>query len=329
MMEAAMIETLQKWADDRGYRVAWGPTEVLRRARAELLNRRESGELDTDFCREQIEYLFEPDEAGREATVVVVAMPRPAHRVGFELGDGRIDALLPPTYLRYRATFEEVRQDLTENGLPGARVEHLTAPLKTVATLLGLVRYGRNNIAYARGIGSYLQLCGYLTDAQLPIPEDPVLEKPELLPECDDCTRCRAACPTKAINEDRVLLSVERCITLANENPGPWPESIPRRAHHCLVGCLSCQRACPANPKLRIEDTGVCFSASETRSLIDGDPAAVKQTERGIRAKLAALGQPGIEPVLGRNLRALVDRRGSGRIPQARRTRVASSSTAG
>lgn len=324
-----MIETLQKWADARGYRVAWGPTEVLRRARAELLGRRESGELDTDFCREQIEYLFESEEAGRNATVVVVAMPRPAHRVGFELGEGRLDALLPPTYLRYRATFEEVRQDLTENGLPGARVEHLTAPLKTVATLLGLVRYGRNNIAYARGIGSYLQLCGYLTDARLPISENPVLEKPELLPECDDCTRCLAACPTKAINEDRVLLSAERCITLSNENPGPWPESIPRRAHHCLVGCLSCQRACPANPKLRIDDTGVCFSASETQSLIDGDPVARKQAERGIRAKLAALGQPGIEPVLGRNLRALIDRRGSGRIPQARGKRAASSSTPG
>ena len=83
-----MIETLQSWADDRGYRVAWGPAEVLRRARAELLDRLESGELDTDFCRDQLEFLFEPDMAWRDATVVVVAMPRPAHKVGFELGDG-------------------------------------------------------------------------------------------------------------------------------------------------------------------------------------------------------------------------------------------------
>ena len=45
------------------------------------------------------------------------------------------------------------------------------APIKTVAAMLGLVRYGRNNIAYADGIGSYLQLCGYITDARLAIPE--------------------------------------------------------------------------------------------------------------------------------------------------------------
>jgi len=73
----------------------------------------------------------------------------------------------------------------------------------------------------------------------------------------------------------------------------------------------------------------VSFSASETKTLIDGDPAAEKQAERGIRTKLAALGQPGIEPVLGRNLRALIDRRDSGRIPRPRRMRVASSSTSG
>jgi len=310
-----MIDTLQNWADDRGYRVAWGPTEVVLRARAEIDARRESGELDADFCRDQLEFLFESDGVGPDETVVVVALPRPAHRVGFDLGDTRLDALLPPTYLRYRRTFEEVRQDLAVNGLPGASVEHLTAPLKTVAKMLGLVRYGRNNIAYAEGIGSYMQLCGYLTDAALPVSADRVGERPDLLPECEDCTICRSACPTKAIADDRVLLRAERCITLANENPGAWPDSLPARAHHCLIGCLLCQRACPANPKLRIDDTGVCFSADESRTLIDGDRPADSHAENGIRSKLAWLGQPGIEPVLGRNLRALLERRRTARVP--------------
>ena len=304
-----MIDTLQNWANDRGYRVAWGPTEAVRRARAEILDRRESGELDPVFCQGSLEFLFEAEEFRPEESVVVVAMPRPAHRVGFDLGHTRLEAVLPPTYFRYRPTFEEVRQDIAANGLPGARVEHLTAPLKTVATKLGLVRYGRNNIAYAEGIGSYIQLCGYITDAALPVPPNWVEERPDLLPECEDCTICHSACPTKAIADDRVLLRAERCITLANENPGAWPDSLPARAHHCLIGCLACQRACPANPKLRIDDTGVCFSADETRTLIDGDGPADSHAENGIRAKLAWLGQPGVEPVLGRNLRALLERR--------------------
>jgi hypothetical protein len=82
-----------------------------------------------------------------------------------------------------------------------------------------------------------------------------------------------------------------------------------RRAHHCLIGCLLCQRVCPANPKLHTVDAGVCFSADETVALIDRDPFADRRAENGARAKLAALGQPGIEPVLGRNLRALLDQR--------------------
>ena len=45
---------------------------------------------------------------------------------------------------------------------------------------------------------------------------------------------------------------------------------------------------------------------------IDGELPAGEQAESGIRAKLAALGQPGLEPVLGRNLRALLDGRSGG-----------------
>ena len=305
-----MIDTLKQWASDRGYRVAWGPAEVVRRARAEIVARRDSGELDAEFCNEQLDFLLEGEGGGTGGIVVVVAIPRPAHRVGFEMEERRLDTLLPPTYLRYRGTFEEVRQDLAANGLPDARVGHLTAPLKTVAGILGLIRYGRNNIAYADGLGSYIQLCGYTTDSGLPIPWDlSVDEGPKLLAECEDCTKCQLACPTDAIAVDRMLLRAERCITLANENPGEWPDRISSRAHHCMVGCLLCQRACPANPKLRIDDSGVCFSEDETRSLMRDDVPTESHAENGIRAKLAVLGQPGLEPVLGRNLRALVETR--------------------
>ncbi len=103
------------------------------------------------------------------------------------------------------------------------------------------------------------------------------------------------------------MLHAERCLTFANENPGPWPDYVPAWAHRCLLGCLVCQRVCPANPKLPIETSGVSFSAAETAALLNDDTASPARF--GIRTKLAFLGQPYSEPVLGRNLRALLDSR--------------------
>jgi hypothetical protein len=98
-------------------------------------------------------------------TVIVVARPRPASRVVFDLEEGSLDALLPPTYFHYRSTFEDVRRDLEARALPGVPIDQLGEPLKAVASRLGLVRYGRNNVAYVPGAGSYVQLCGYVTEA--------------------------------------------------------------------------------------------------------------------------------------------------------------------
>jgi epoxyqueuosine reductase len=305
-----MESRLRNWSEKRGYRIAWGPAEVVERARAAIVARRDGGELDEEFYQHHIDELLDADALDDCETVVVVAIPRPAHRVAFDIGATSFDALLPPTYVHYRRTFEEVREDLAVNGLLGAKVERLVAPIKTVAAMLGLVRYGRNNITYVDGIGSYLQLCGYITDAKLAISEDAPARGPRLLPECDGCNICLAACPTNAIEEDRVLIRAERCITLANENPGQWPAFVPPRSHHCLLGCLRCQRSCPANPKLKITSSGVCFSADETAHLLHGVGPADDTTESGIRVRLTDLDQVDARPVLGRNLRALLDARG-------------------
>jgi len=228
--------------------------------------------------------------------------------VGFDLGDRVVETILPPTYRRYLATFDEVCQGLQAHALPGARVERIQAPLKAVAARLGLVRYGRNNITYAAGIGSYLQLCGYVTDARLPA-TDRSPQPPMLRDECEGCETCRLACPTGAIGPGRVLLHAEHCLTFANELPGPWPEWVPATAHHCLLGCLACQRSCPANPRLEISDSGVTFTSDETRVLLGEVSSTDRGVDDGIRRKLEDLGLSGDEGVLGRNLRALLDRR--------------------
>lgn len=300
-----MEEGLRRWADARGYRLAWGPARLVREVQEEIGERRKSGELAAELYQAELAPVVEAEPPPAERMVVVVAKPRAASRIAFELEDGLFETLLPPTYARYRATFEEVRQELVRHGLPGARVELLTGPLKALAARLGLTRYGRNNVTYVPGAGSFIQLCGYVTDARL----DPSAgggSGPRMLDECEGCSACRRACPTGAIDASRVVLRAERCLTFLNENPGAWPDWVPDRAHTCLIGCLICQRACPVNPRLPVEDIGLRFSLGETRALLGSGPGADPRWETGVRTKLAWLGQPYAEPVLGRNLRALL-----------------------
>jgi epoxyqueuosine reductase len=299
-----------RWAGERGFQVGWGSPEIVGEVRAGLLERCRNHELDPELVREELTSVSSWEMPDWAVSVIVVVTPSEAFRVGFDLGDRLLETILPPTYRRYRETIEDVRRDLQEHGLPGARVDHLHAPLKDVAARLGLVRYGRNNVTYAAGFGSYLQLCGYVTDA--PLAEGSLSPRPPmLLPECDGCDACLLACPTGAIGRDRVLLHAERCLTFANERPGEWPEWVPGAAHHCLMGCLACQRSCPANPRLSVASSGVTFSFDETRVLLGGAVSPGASCNAAIHDKLVDLGQPSAEAVLGRNLRALMDRRRS------------------
>jgi epoxyqueuosine reductase len=309
--EDAMPESLMRWARERGYLVAWGPRAVVEAALDDVRSRERSGEVDAAFFAGNLAGFAAPG-AGWDglATAVVAAMPRPAHRVAFTVGGRRVEAVFPPTYVRYRALFEEVRRDLAEHALPGARVETLDVPLKPLAARLGLARYGRTNVTYVPPFGSYVQLFGYLTDAALPLPAGWLPREPELLDECEGCSACLAACPTAAIADDRVLLHAERCLTLVNENTGAWPAWLPASAHNCVIGCLLCQRVCPANPELPVEESGVAFDAEETAALLEGNEAGCR-ARVGLNAKIARLGQEHHRAMLGRNLRALVD---SGRI---------------
>ncbi len=177
-------------------------------------------------------------------------------------------------------------------------------PLKTLAAMLGLIRYGRNNLAYAEGMGSYLQLFGFATEAILP--PTPCRE-PELLPACSGCRRCHQACPTKVFGEDRFRVQAAGCLTHFNEHEGPWPPGLSFHAHHCLIGCLHCQRVCPANPPLVVVEDALHFTAEETAAILAAD-GSWKPPGREFEQKLALLGPTRVWNLLGRNLRALLNR---------------------
>ena len=303
-----MLEQLLAWATINGCRVGWGPLEAAALACNDVLARRAAGEFNTDFYYQNLISFGAPEpNRGVGDRVLVVVMPRPAHSVVFDLGDYRRTAVLPPTYERYAPLFDEVALNLQANALPpGSRIEQVNAPLKALAARLGMVRYGCNNLVYDPDFGTSIQLFGYVTDAPLPVPNGWQPSEPELLDDCGSCSACRAACPTGAIGDDRVLLRGERCLTWLNENPGQWPTWLPSDAHHCLVGCLYCQAVCPSNPRLTVIDTGVVFNPEETTTILADRPDRSGPVWEAIRQKLDRIGRLNDEPILGRNLHALL-----------------------
>jgi epoxyqueuosine reductase len=314
-----VIERLQEWAAGRGWSVAAGPATLLGETRDGIAARAASGELDTGFYSGWLRWMSQvelpPDLALRN--LILVALPCPQLTIRFSPPGRVVDVRVPPTYGEDSRGDDTVVRELAAL-LPELHgdLARIRGPRKALAVRMGLAEYGRNNITYARGIGSYFVLCGVLTGPMDPLPAPPA---PALRPmaACADCGICRAACPTGAIPRERFLLRAERCLVATNEAPGPWPEWA--RGHNALVGCMACQEACPANKGKLVQNTsGVEFDTVETAAFLargdgrdsGGAPGGGQEWAGApwpaIRGKLASLGLQGYERVIGRNLAALL-----------------------
>ena len=133
-----MLDDLERWATERGYLVAWGPLELAVAVQEEVARLGASGVLEEEIYASELRSLA-GTQVGRErglATVLMVVKPRPAHTVSFDLDGRRLEAVLPPTYVRYRPLFDDVAADLQANPLRGSRIDRLMAPLKPLAVRL-------------------------------------------------------------------------------------------------------------------------------------------------------------------------------------------------
>ncbi len=303
-------EAVRAWAKARGYRMAAGSVSLLDEVRDALHKRRDAGEIEPSFYRENLEiftYLGGiPIENPR--SIILVAKPAPAYVLAFVISGKRVETILPPTYLRYRGIFVDVRDDL-RSAISGSgyRVEILSAPLKALGSRFGLLSYGRNNIGYIEGLGSYFQLVGLVSD--LPFGEKDVASSREdaLLPRCDKCRICAAACPTGAIGKDRVLLHTEKCYTLFSESQKPIPQGLKAPSPRCVIGCLRCQELCPENKGLlKHENAPVSFDAEETEAFLGKKPAADGPAFDRALAKFRELGLTMGLPLYRRNLKRLL-----------------------
>ena len=237
-------------------------------------------------------------------SVVVAATPRPLTRATLTVHGAPHEVAVPPHYAGYHTVPGGLMAALEQALAPtGHTASAFAPPLKTLAACAGLARYGRNNITYVQGLGSYLLLAACATDA--PPPDDAAWDEPRQLDRCDRCSACLRACPSGAICADRFLLRTDRCLTMVNEDAAPFPDWVDPAWHHCAVGCLRCQQACPENAvvELRVAPPET-FDEAESVAILAATPAVEQADET--REKLARCGLDYSPELIARNLRALL-----------------------
>lgn len=178
-------------------------------------------------------------------------------------------------------------------------------PHKRLAVRSGLAEYGRNNICYVDGMGSLIKLFVFISDK--PCNEDYTWLEVKNMDICNTCNLCRGNCPTGAILAERFLIDNEKCLTAINENgTKPFPDTVPKSAHHQTVGCSRCQIICPKNKGLfdNLEDA-VCFSEEETALLLSS--TTYEKLPKELSEKIDFYGMRQYYESLPRNLKALID----------------------
>ncbi len=148
--------------------------------------------------------------------------------------------------------------------------EQPNLPMKLLSVLSGMARYGRNNITYIEGYGSFYHVFGYYTDIPTENREFAEIRQTQM---CEKCHVCMDHCPNHAIIKDRFMIDCERCMTLYNEvGSEPLPDWIDESAHNALYGCNICQLDCPNNRTHLSYREIVSFTEKETQMLLNGEP---------------------------------------------------------
>jgi epoxyqueuosine reductase len=234
--------------------------------------------------------------------IIIVAIPQPITRLRFEWQGIVYPAEIAPNYI---VTVDESRAEEILNNIlnpSGYRVVKAHLALKTLAVRSGLARYGRNNINYIPGMGSFCRLVAFYTD--YPFEEDNWHE-PRAMKACENCSLCRENCPTGSITVDRFLIHAEKCLGFLNEIEPDYPYWVQLQPdwQNAFIGCMRCQFICPVNkPYLRNIAEGTPFSEEETDLILN--KMSWEKLSPETRYKLGI--SEGIYPLLPRNLSALM-----------------------
>jgi epoxyqueuosine reductase len=307
MNEDRLMQELRCRLVERGYQSRITSVEHLRDLQEGIEGGRARGLLNEEFYQERLTYFFFklPEILPNAKALIVVAVPQPKIRIVFTWQKEARPVIIPPTYVAYREANQRVGDILSSILNPeGYHVAQASLPVKLLAVRSELGDYGRNNICYVPGMGSFHRLVAFFTD--MPCPRES-WRQAQMMESCEKCLACLHSCPTSAIVPNRFLIRAERCITFHNERAGDFPSWIDPSWHNCLVGCLRCQMVCPQNADFRewVEEAEV-FSEEETTLMLERVPSDPFPPE--IVRKLGKLDLLEYSDVIGRNLGTLLNR---------------------
>lgn len=244
-------------------------------------------------------------------SLLIVAVPDSIKRVYFNLNGRKHTALIPPVYSFHSSVKNEDNQkkikeinNVLEKTLSSYDLEahKINLPAKLLAARSGLGVYGKNNLCYVEGLGSFMWLGVYLTD--IPCDNEVWLEY-NIMDICEDCNLCSYNCPTNAINGDSFIIQASRCISYHDESESNFPSWIDKK--NAIIGCLRCQIVCPANRELikKIIDIAT-FEDYETKEIIK--KTALKNLKESTIKKIDDINFIEYYELLARNLKLLVEK---------------------
>ena len=244
--------------------------EHLREAKHWFEKLRKNGQLSANktfqsyiggFCFDQRAVM--PDAK----SFIIFAVPQLLQSITFHHQGEQYDIKIPTGYVDNGITGamlkSRIRKDIIRD--PEKKLKgRVRLPLKTLAVRSGLAEYGRNNITYVNGYGSYHALYGLFTDKELDDNWGPM----KMLRLCKGCSVCTRECPTKCIRTSNFVIDEGRCLALYSEVPGGMPAWIKPDAHNALIGCLKCQFDCPANAEGSLHIEKIAEMTEEETDLI-------------------------------------------------------------
>jgi epoxyqueuosine reductase len=299
-----IFSTLQQSLKDEGYRSSFVSTKHLHSVQSELARHREQGTNVGIVHGRRLSQLYDfnpPRSIPNANSLIVTAARQPKFEVRFHLGGKTYPAIIPPTYyLDAEDKAPVIISSVLSNH--GFKMATAAVPVQALAIHSGLVSFGKNNVTFIDGWGSYFRLRAFFSD--LPCLMDD-WQEPDLFESCEDCDACVNGCPNNAIVEDRFAFREDRCLSYLNEGDTPFPSWVDPSSHNCLIGCMRCQDACPANKNLvDWVIPGAEFLEDETTMIVMNVP--IDDLPRKTLEKLKTIHMLDDYNVLGRNIRALM-----------------------
>ncbi|MFC1724723.1 4Fe-4S double cluster binding domain-containing protein [candidate division KSB1 bacterium] len=266
----ALSKTKKKWRhlpDDFQYKyrtVSVKHVEEVKKWFDKLNEEKKIGTIER-FRKYMGTFNFNPEEIMPGAkSLIIISLPFKTASVLFNYKSKKIEILIPSGYSRPEFALNVpsitnlIMNDIIKDSNKKIQFTGATLPLKTFAVRSGLADYGKNNITFVEEYGSFHRFAGLYTDKELEDNWRPL----QMLRICKGCSICINECPTKCIREENFIINADKCISIYNEEPGQFPDWMPKEVHHTLVGCLKCQYTCPANDSI-IKDIDKLAEISE------------------------------------------------------------------